>query len=62
MGVIGRFDQLHVHAHDLAALLHASFQDVGDAELLCDLGQVVRRAFVMLRGSPRDYLQVRDLG
>ena len=62
MGIIGCFDQLHVHAHGVAALLHASFQDVGDAKLPGDLGQVFRRAFVMLRGSARDHLQIRDLG
>ena len=27
---IGCFDQLHVDAHGVAALLHAAFQDVGD--------------------------------
>jgi hypothetical protein len=54
MGIIGCFDQLHVHAHGVAALLHASFQDVGDAKLLCDLAQVFRRAFVMLRRWARD--------
>ena len=62
MGIIGCFDQLHVHAHGVAALLHASFQDVGDAKLPGDLGQIFRRAFVMLRGCARDHLQIRDLG
>ena len=32
MGIIGCFDQLHVHPHGVAALLHAAFQDVGDAK------------------------------
>jgi len=47
-GIIGRFNQLYVHAHGVAALLHASFQDVGDAKLPGDLRQIFRRAFVML--------------
>ena len=40
MGIIGCFDQLHVHAHCIAALLHAALKNVGDAKLLRDLGQV----------------------
>ena len=39
MGIVGRFDQLHVYAHGVATLLHASFQNVGHAKLLCDLGR-----------------------
>ena len=62
MGIIGGLDELHVHAHGVAALLHASFQDVGDAQLPCDLGQIFRRAFVMLRRCARDHLQIGDLG
>ena len=33
MRIIGCFDQLHVHPHLVATLLHAAFQDVGDAKL-----------------------------
>jgi hypothetical protein len=62
MGIIGCLDQLDVHAHGVAALLHASFQNVGDPKLLGDFGQVFRRAFVLLRRSARDHLQIRDLG
>jgi len=62
MGIIDRFDQLHVHADGVAALLHTSFQDVSDAKLAGDLAQVFRRAFVMLRRCARDDLQVGDLG
>ena len=61
MRIVGRFDQLHVHAHGVAALLHASFQDVGDAKLPGDLRQIFRRAFVMLRRCARDDLQIGDL-
>src|SRR5207302_9921455 len=62
MGIVGDFDQLYVHTHSVAAHLHTSFQDVSNAKLLADLGQVFRRTFVMLRGSARDYLQIGDLG
>ena len=43
-------------------LLHASFQDVGNAKLPGNLWQVFRRTFVMLRRCPRDDLQIGDLG
>ena len=42
MRVGGGFDQLHVDANLIARFLHASFQDVGNAELLGDLGEVAR--------------------
>jgi len=61
MRIVSGFDQLHVHTHSVAAPLHTSFQDVSNPQLLADLGQVFRRAFVMLRGSARDYLQIGDL-
>ena len=61
MGIIRRFDQLHVHAHGIAALLHAAFQDVSYAKLPGDLRQVFRRALVMLRRCTRDDFQVSDL-
>src|SRR5437660_10124647 len=38
----------------------ASFQDVGNTKLLRYLGQIFRRAFVMLRRCPRDHLQIGD--
>src|SRR5438552_15604837 len=34
---------------------------MGDAQLPGDLRQVLRRAFVMLRGCARDHLQISDL-
>ena len=61
MRVIGCFNQLHVHPHRVAALLHASFQDVGNTKLPGDLRQVFRGAFVMPRGCARDHLQISDL-
>ena len=62
MGIISCFDQLHVHPHRITALLHAAFQNVGDAKLPGDLRQIFRRAFIMLRGSARDNFQIGDLG
>jgi hypothetical protein len=61
MQIVDCVDQLHVHPHRVGVLLHASFQDVGHAQLLGDLRRDLRRAFVMLRGSARDYLQIGDL-
>ena len=61
MGITSCFDQLHVHAHGITVLLHASFQDVSDAQLPRDLGQVFRRALVMLGRCARDDLQIGDL-
>jgi hypothetical protein len=61
MGIIGCFDQLHVHAHRIAALLHASFQDVSDAKLPCDVGQVFGRTFIMLRRCARNNPSILSL-
>ena len=61
VGIIGCFDQLHRHVHGITLLLHASFQDVGDAKLAGDLGQVFRRALITLSRCARDYFQVGDL-
>ena len=63
MRFIGCFDQLNVHEDAVAALLHTSFQDVGDTKLVGDFGQVFRDAFVILRGCPRNnFFQIGDLG
>src|SRR5437016_12071291 len=61
MGISGCFDQLHVHAHGVTALLHAAFQNVGNAKLLGDLPQILRRALIVLGRSARDDLQIGDL-
>src|SRR5439155_24662795 len=42
-------DKLHIHANLIIRFLHASFEDVRDAELLRDLGKIVRCAFEVLR-------------
>ena len=62
MGIIRCFDQLHIDPHLVADFAHTAFEDVGDAELPRDLGQVIGDTLVMLGGSVRDHLQVRDLG
>ena len=62
MGLVGGLDELHIHAHGVTALLHCSFQDVGDAELPGNLRQISRCTFVMLRRCARDHLQIGDLG
>jgi hypothetical protein len=60
--LVGRgADQLHVHVHDLARLLHAAFEDVRDAQLARDLRQIVRAARIVLRGGARDHLERADL-
>ena len=62
MGIISCFDQLHVHPHGIAALLHAAFKKIGYAKLLRDFTQVSRRTLVVLRRCARDHLQIGDLG
>ena len=57
-----RVNELDVDAHLVARFLHASFQNIRDAELPCDLGQIGRRALESLCRCPRNHLQVRDLG
>ena len=54
-------DELHVHADLVIRLLHASFEDVGDAELLRDLSQIGRRALESLRRCARNHFQLGDL-
>src|SRR5262249_46789840 len=61
MRIIGRFDELNVYPHGVAALLYAAFEDVGDTQLLCNLWQIFRSAPVMLCGRTRDHLQIGDL-
>ena len=46
----------------IARFLDAAFQNIGDAELLRDLAQIARRAFVFLRRCPRDDFEITDLG
>ena len=62
MRIVSRPDQLHVHAHRVAAFLHVPFEDVGDAKLPADFRQVSWRTFVELRGSARDHFEIGNLG
>ena len=61
MRVSQSVDQLHIHPHLIAGLLHAAFQDVCHSELLCDLGKILGRTLKMLSRGARDYFQVRHL-
>src|SRR5215472_651092 len=58
LGCINCFNKLHVYTHRISDLLHAAFQNMGDAKLSCDLRQIFRRAFVTLRGCTGDHLQI----
>ena len=62
MGISGRFYELNVYAYGRAALLHATFEDVGDAELPRDLRQIFGRALVVLRRCARDHFQIGNPG
>src|SRR6202011_1975250 len=61
MGVIGCLDELHVYAHGVTTLLHASFHDMCDTQLLGYLTEVSRRTLVMLSRCARNYFQLGDL-
>src|SRR5262249_12153365 len=58
MGISCGFNQLHIYAHGVAALLHTSLQNVSDAEFLRDLGYIFRSTFIMLCRGARDHLQI----
>ena len=62
MCVRHRIDQLHVDAHLIVRLLDTAFENVEDAKLLCDVRQILRRAFEFLRRSPGNDFQVGHLG
>ena len=55
-------NQLHVNADAVTRFLHTAFENVGDAELAPDLGQILRPASVALGRGARDHLQIADLG
>ena len=48
-------DQLHIDADLVVRFLHASFEDVGHAELLCDLGKLSGALLKSLRRRARDH-------
>ena len=55
-------DQLQINQHLIAGLLHAPFQDRGDAELLTDYFQVVRMTRVFLGRGARNDFEVANAG
>jgi len=54
MGIVGGFDQLHIHAHGVAAFLHTSFQDVARRQVAWRSQANFQACFVMLRGRVRE--------
>ena len=48
--------------HLLVRFLDAAFENVRHVELLRDLAQIGRRAFVSLRRGARNHFEVGDLG
>ena len=61
MRIIRGCDQLHIDAHLIICFLDATFQEIGDAELVRNLGGTLRRVRVTLRRRTRDHFEIRDL-
>ena len=59
--IIRGSDQLHIDAHLIICFLDATFQEIGDAELVRNLGGTLRCVLVTLRGRARDHFEIRDL-
>ena len=55
-------DQLHIHPDLIIRLLNAAFENIHDAKLLCDVTQIFRRAFEMLRRGARNYFKIGYFG
>ena len=55
-------DQLYIHPDLVIRLLDAAFENIHDAKLLCDVAQVFRRAFEMLRRGARNYFEIGYFG
>ena len=49
MRITGHLNELDVDAHLIGSFLDAAFQDVRDAKLLRDLGEIARLALILLR-------------
>ena len=62
MGIRLRVNQLHTDPHLVGRFLHATLKNVRYAKLLRDLGKIARFALIALRGSARNYFQIRDAG
>src|SRR5581483_9556748 len=59
--VRGRANKLNVNVNCVSDLLHATLENMCNAELVADLAQVVGRALIFLGRSSRDDLQSCDL-
>ena len=57
-----RVNQLHADPDLVGRFLHATFKNISYAKLLRDLGNIARCALITLRGSARNYFQIRDAG
>src|SRR5215813_3609515 len=53
-------NQLHIDPQLIGCFLNAALENVRYAKLLRDLGNIVRFAVIALRGSARNYFQIRD--
>src|SRR5439155_22539488 len=60
MRIVLGVDKSNIDANMVGRFLNRAFQDIGDAELLCDLGDVLGRTFESFRRSPRDDFKVAD--
>ena len=60
-GIGLRVNQLHIDPHLIGRFLHATLKNVRYAQLLRDLGDIVRLTLIPLGGSARNYFQIRDL-
>src|SRR5205823_10055056 len=57
-----RVNQLYADPDLVGRFLHATFKNISYAKLLRDLGKIARCALITLRGSARNYFQIRDAG
>src|SRR4030095_6532102 len=55
-----RVNQLHTDPHLVARSLHATLKNIRYAKLLRDLGKIASFALIQLRGSARNYFQIRN--
>ena len=59
--VVQRVDELHIHVHAVAGLLHAPFEDRRDAERFADFPHVYFFVAIWGHRGARDHFQVADL-
>ena len=61
MRIIRSSNQLHSHAHLIVCFLDATFQEIGDTELVRNLRKLLMGFLVTLRGRARDHFEIRNL-